>query len=67
MSNKQYEIHYLVDKANNEEGQTYYLVKWKGYPHSENTWEPSSSIDYPGSKLIGNLNKRLEKRNKSKY
>ena len=25
--------------------QTYYLVKWEGYPHSENTWEPASSFE----------------------
>jgi hypothetical protein len=21
-----------------------YLVKWKGYPHSENTWEPRQNL-----------------------
>ena len=25
-------------------GQRRYLIKWKGYPHSENTWEPKNHI-----------------------
>lgn len=24
----------------------YYLVSWKGYPEKENTWEPTSGIQY---------------------
>ena len=25
-------------------GQTYYFVKWMGYPDSDNTWEPIQSL-----------------------
>ena len=24
--------------------RTEFLIKWKGYPHSENTWEPESNL-----------------------
>jgi len=24
-----------------------YLIKWKGYPHSDNTWEPASQVHAP--------------------
>ena len=37
------EDEFEVEKILEQRGQRY-LVKWKGYPHSENTWEPRQNL-----------------------
>ena len=34
----------ILRKKRNEEGDVRYLVKWEGYDHEENTWEPPESF-----------------------
>ena len=34
----------LILKKRIVRGQTQYFVKWDGYPHSDNTWEPEEHI-----------------------
>ncbi|KAM9431581.1 histone-lysine N-methyltransferase SUV39H1-like isoform 3-T5 [Salvelinus alpinus] len=38
-----YEVEYLCDYKKSKE-QEFYLVKWKGYPESSNTWEPRKNL-----------------------
>ena len=40
---QEYEVERILDDRTNQQEQEY-LVKWKGYEHSENTWEPKSHL-----------------------
>lgn len=41
-----YEVEDIVDQKT-EKGKKFYLVKWKGWAASSNTWEPESSLSCP--------------------
>ncbi|XP_070543557.1 histone-lysine N-methyltransferase SUV39H2-like [Ptychodera flava] len=47
----EYEVEFIVDYKRNERGKKLYLVKWKGYPEEDNTWEPRSHLANCTSKL----------------
>ena len=40
-----YEVEYILKKRT-VKGKKEYLIKWKGYPESESTWEPLSHLKY---------------------
>ena len=44
--------------------KTYYLVKWKGYPTSDNSWEPEENIH--AEELITEFQKKNSKPNINK-
>lgn len=37
----------IVDKRITPEGKVEYFIKWRGYPNSDNTWEPEDNCDCP--------------------
>jgi len=45
-SSEEYYVDRIVDaRLITEEGKVEYLIKWKDYPESENTWEPEENVN----------------------
>ena len=43
---KEFEVETIVDAhIDTATSETQYLVKWKGYPSKDNTWEPEGNLD----------------------
>ena len=40
----EYEVESIVSKRESNEGKVEYLVKWKGWNASDNTWEPVDNL-----------------------
>jgi hypothetical protein len=40
-----YEVEEILDMRNTTKGQQEYLVKWKSYDESENSWEPTRNLN----------------------
>ena len=45
----EYEVEFIVDKRMLK-GKVEYQVKWKGWDHDDNTWEPVGNLDCQVSK-----------------
>lgn len=43
---EEYSVEKILDKRT-KGGKVEYLIKWEGYPDSENTWEPQDNLDCP--------------------
>lgn len=43
---EEFTVEKILDKRM-KNGKTEYLIKWEGYPDSENTWEPQDNLDCP--------------------
>ena len=43
---EEFEVEQILDMKQMGQGRkTHYLVKWKGYPTSDNTWEPEKNLN----------------------
>ena len=44
--NEEYELEEILDQRKHY-GKIQYLIKWKGYPLSESSWEPEENLNCP--------------------
>ncbi|CAK93162.1 unnamed protein product (macronuclear) [Paramecium tetraurelia] len=50
---REYEVESIIDRRFDEQAKSYlYQIKWKGYPHSQNTWEPIEHLQNPHVKTM---------------
>ncbi|XP_022299558.2 chromobox protein homolog 1-like isoform X1 [Crassostrea virginica] len=60
---EEYTVEKVVD-SRMKGGRKEYLLKWKGYPDSENTWEPEANLDCPD--LIAEFEEKKKKKDQEK-
>ena len=60
----EYEVEMIVNHRNRK-GNIEYLVKWKGYDHFQNTWEPIENLVY-SKELIDEYNRKSKTINSNK-
>jgi len=54
---EEYEVEEIVEKRI-KKGKAEYLIKWKGWSHDDDTWEPRSNLDC--DKIIDDFEKKLD-------
>lgn len=57
VTSEEYQVQAIVGHKTYK-GNTYYRVKWQGYPEDENTWEPTANL-HKAHKLLNNYRSSL--------
>lgn len=60
-----FEVEEIRNKRITKKGKTEYLIKWKGYPEQENTWEPADNLQCFG--MINEFEIAYEKKQLKKF
>jgi hypothetical protein len=61
----EYEVEKIIDEKTRGRGRKmHFLIKWKGYPTSDNSWEPATDVHAP--ELIAEFRKRNKGTNRNK-
>lgn len=56
-----YVVEEILNKWFDDETHEFnYFVKWEGFPHTENTWEPEESLLRDVPEMVIDYNDRLE-------
>jgi preprotein translocase subunit YajC len=60
LSQQTYQVEWILDKRDNDDpkGCPLYLVRWKGYGHTANSWEPETSLAANAGEVIAAYNSR---------
>jgi len=56
-----YEVQDIIDDKI-ENGDKYYLIRWKGFAADDDTWEPISNLECPGNIANYEKNKKQKKK-----